>query len=365
MTVIKTKILFIAPHLRDGGMGRVMTTVIRYLDRQRFTPVLALFRTANASYLKDIPCDVQILDLNTSFRYAFFPVYKSIRNIKPDIVYSSWGRINILIALIMPFLNKRIKFIARENIIVSEGVFHGERSGLSKLFCKILYPRFNKIICQCQYMKDDLVTHLNISTKKTVVINNPVDINNIIAKAVCSNIELYPFGKINLLAVGRLGYQKGYDYLLRSLMLLDDNYHLSILGTGELERELMELAKKLDISKKVSFLGFKDNPYTYMANADLLVLSSRYEGFPNVALEANVCGLPVVAFDIPPVAEIIKNGENGILVELGNCEKLAEGIQKACNTNFNKQIIKKTVFFKYHAEKIVKQYEEVFLKIDG
>ena len=104
----------------------------------------------------------------------------------------------------------------------------------------------------------------------------------------------------------------------------------SISINGEEKEKLLNLSKELNIEDRVHFLGFQKNPYKYMAQADLLILSSRYEGLPNVVLEANTCGLPVVAYNCPGgTREIIKDGLNGFLVECGNIDELAYKIEEA------------------------------------
>ena len=358
----KIKILFIMIDLIGGGAERVILTIIKHLDRQKFIPILVLFR-AEGPFLKDVPSDVQILDCKIARpRYGLFAVYNVIRNTKPDIVFSCGNyTISFLIIIAKIFLKRKTKFVTREKNTVSEQMSCSHYSKLKRKLYEMLCPYFDKIICQCNYMKDDLVLHFRIPPQKMIVINNPIDIELINTLAVRKNHDFYIKNKINLLAVGRLEYQKGYDYMLQALGLLDNKYHLSILGVGSLEKELTDLVERLGISHRVHFIGFKDNPYSYMASADLFVLSSRFEGFPNVVLEANACGLPVVAFRIPSISEIIDDGVNGLSVEFGNVKELAEGIEKTQNMIFDKTVIKQMTFSKYHVKKIVEQYEQALL----
>ena len=171
---------------------------------------------------------------------------------------------------------------------------------------------------------------------------------------------IYDSGKINLLVAGRLNKVKGFDLLLDVLNKLDANYHLTILGQGSEEKTLKEIAVKLNIVEKLSFLGFQSNPYKYMKQADIFILSSRYEGFPNVLLEANICGTPVIAFNCPGgTAEIIKNGVNGYLVPYGNIEEMTNMIKSFDIKAFDENAIKEFIKKKYAADKIIKKYENV------
>jgi glycosyltransferase involved in cell wall biosynthesis len=121
------------------------------------------------------------------------------------------------------------------------------------------------------------------------------------------------------------------------------------------------MIKKLHIQNRVNFLGFKDNPYKYMAQADLLVLSSRYEGLPNVVLEANACGLPVVAYNCPGgTREIIKDGLNGFLVECGNIDELTFKIEESIKYSWNKEEIQQYAH-NFSVSKIISIYTKELL----
>jgi glycosyltransferase involved in cell wall biosynthesis len=134
--------------------------------------------------------------------------------------------------------------------------------------------------------------------------------------------------EIQIVSVGRLNYQKGFDLLLRAFHRCHgrlSNTRLTVVGEGPEEGSLRMLAQEYGISGAVSFVGQKMNPFPYMVHADFLVLSSRWEGSPNTVLEALGCGTPVLAFDCPGgTAEIITEGKNGWLVPAEDWEGLAE-----------------------------------------
>lgn len=133
----------------------------------------------------------------------------------------------------------------------------------------------------------------------------------------------------NIITVGRLAYQKDHVTLLRAfaLALRRVQARLVLVGQGPLHGELVTLAEELGISDKVLFAGWQENPFAWMANADLFVLSSRFEGFGNVVIEAMACGLPVVSTDCPSGPnEILANGDAGILVPVGDVHALADAI---------------------------------------
>jgi len=210
-------------------------------------------------------------------------------------------------------------------------------------------------------MQEDLVGNFGCHINKLAVINNPVDVETINGQAQKGE-RVFTNGVFNILAAGKLKYQKGFDLLIQSMShIRRNNWHLTILGEGVEEKKLKQRAKKLNLSSKVTFAGFVDNPYKYMAQADLFVLSSRFEGFPNVVLEAMACGKPVVAFDCPGgISEIIKDGINGWKVEPGNITAFASTVERALSARWDEDLIKKGVETKCGVEKIVAEYEKIF-----
>ena len=133
-----------------------------------------------------------------------------------------------------------------------------------------------------------------------------------------------------LLACGRLTKQKDYPTLLRAFARLSgSDLRLNILGDGDLRQSLTQMAQELGIADRVTFLGFQRDPFSHMRRADIFVLSSRWEGFGNVLVEAMAMGTPVVSTDCPHgPAEIIEDDQTGLLVPTQDPEALAAALQR-------------------------------------
>nr|WP_272499985.1 glycosyltransferase [Chromohalobacter moromii] len=133
-----------------------------------------------------------------------------------------------------------------------------------------------------------------------------------------------------VLHVGRLDVQKNQALLLSAFSLAVNsvpNLKLVILGEGEEKKNLEELASELGVKDSVDFVAFQDNPYPYYKAADLFVLSSDWEGFGNVIVEALACGTPVISTDCPGGPRtILANGKYGVLVPCGDAERLSSEI---------------------------------------
>jgi len=350
------------PSLSGGGAERVMLTLVKHIDRDKFEPVFVLMKK-EGKFLNSIASDIEVIDLDsTSARYAIFKIAKVIKEQKPDIVFSTLGYLNLLIATIRPFYSKKIRFISRESNTVS---VENKTEKYPKLFdwlYKHVYNNFDLIITQSKYMRDDLVENFNSDKSKTCVIYNPVDIDEVVKKSNESKKSLYPKDKINLIAAGRLSNQKGFDILVDAMTHLDDSFHLTVLGEGEDKEKLKNQIKSLGLQKKITLKGFTQNPYVYMKEADFFILSSRHEGLPNVVLESYACKTPSIAFDTPGgTSEIVKDGKTGILVKDVNALSLAEAIKKATSMEFDKKFLKQYCQENFAVEKIVKEYEDNFL----
>ncbi len=356
----KTCILFFIPFMNGGGAERVVLTLLTHLNRDKYEPILVMMKR-EGRYLSLIPNDIEVIDLKaTQARFAVFKIIKIIREKNPDVVFTTLAYLNLIIAMIRPFFSKNMTFIARESNTVS---VRNKREKYPRLFdwlYKKVYKNFDIIVTQAKYMRDDLVNNYGINTSKMVIIYNPVDSEAITEKSL-QNSEVNLPDKYNLLAVGKLGYQKGFDILLSIMTQLDERYHLTILGEGSDKVALESQIKTLNLEKSVSLLGFCDNPYAYMKRADLFVLSSRYEGLPNVVLEANSCGTPVVAFDAPGgTGEIVKKDENGFLVPPFDEEAFAQAIKKAGEFDFDEEAIMNATKENFSIEKIIHAYESIF-----
>ncbi len=357
---MRKKIVFVIHELTVGGAERVIVNIMNNIDRNKYEIHLIIFK--NIGELKDeLKDDIIIHDLQVlSVKKGLFKLYKTIKDLNPEILFSGIAHVNLMISMMIPFLPKNIKFIARETNTVSMQLQTEKQAWIYKIMYQLFYNNYQLIIAQSNYMKNDLVQNYSIEENKIKVIYNPVDLKKIKDKLNGNEIS-FPKDQCNLIVVGGLRYQKGYDILLQSITKLNSKYHLYFIGNGKEKESLIKLISHLNINDRVHFLGFQNNPYQYMAQANIMVLSSRYEGLPNVVLEANICGLPVVAFDCPGgTSEVIENGVNGFLVECGNKEKLANKIQEAVKYNWNKEKIKQSIKKRYSVEYIIEKYQQQF-----
>lgn len=352
----KISVIFILPDLEMGGAERIVTTIANHLPREEFVPKILLLRKEGA-YLDILKKDVEIIHIQTErIRHSLRPIVKEICRRKPDIVFSGFGEVNAYLSVLIKVFPK-IKFVARETNIVSQ---HVQRKEI-RFFYKF-YNTYHKIIAQSEDMRTDLLQQFKIRPEKLVKINNPVDFDFIDARlfAACRPPEFLPHYK-NVVAIGNLTHRKGFDLLLKVFVhLKDKNILLHILGDGKDAQMLHEMKEMLDL-QHVIFHGKQENPYQFLKFADLFVLSSRYEGFPNVLLEAGACGtFSLTNTCLGGISEIIQSGINGEMADIEDSKAFANFLVQILNHTHDPRSIRNSIRSRFSKENIMKQYIHLF-----
>lgn len=363
MTAGKRNVLFLMPSLGGGGAERVITTLLRALDRSRFRLAIAVVDMRKAVYRDDIPPDVEIIDLGaTRVRYALPKIIALIWKRRPHVVFSTLGYLNLALAIVHPLLPRGVRYIARETSIVSCTLQTHPWATAWTMLYRWFYKRHDLLVCQSQYMQADLVGQFGYPPQRSVVINNPVDLNYIQGRSAAPlNHSGRGDGKIRLVAAGRMSEVKGFDLLIEAIAVLaDPRIHLALLGEGPLRDELAQLAAARGVADQVEFVGFQSNPYAWFARADAFVLSSRYEGFPNVVLEALACGTPVIATPAPGgIREILDSIPECVVAEEVSAQSLADAMGAWLRGDRGR--VGPAAVAPYELDRIVGQYENLLL----
>lgn len=236
------------------------------------------------------------------------------------------------------------------------------RSAFPRLLRK-MYPRADTIVAVSARVADDLAEVACLSRSRIQVIPNPVVHEELLAQAR----EPVPHRWLRdrrgpvILSVGRLNEEKNYSDLMRAFARLRQQRpaRLIILGDGAERESLVRLACALGVADDIDLPGFARNPYAYMAQADLLALSSRYEALPTVIIEAMACGCPVVAVDCPGgVREILQDGRCGRLVPPGDAHLMAEAMLETLDETPHRERLKERAA-DYHVDRTVARYRQV------
>lgn len=204
------------------------------------------------------------------------------------------------------------------------------RRGLSKYIKLKKIKKFyetKKLISVSKGVRQDLIDEIGIVPVENLVIYNPFDFDEI---RKLSELDENEYANVDyIIHVGRFSDAKRHDILLKAFAMAELDCRLLLLGQGENEEKIKKLVQELKLNDKVVFAGFKSNPYPYIKNAKMMVLSSDYEGLPTVLIEALILNVPVVSTDCKSGArEILTNKLSPFLSPPGEVNALAENIKK-------------------------------------
>jgi glycosyltransferase involved in cell wall biosynthesis len=255
-----------------------------------------------------------------------------LRSQQPIALLSALTRANVAAVLAGLLSGGSTRIVVSERNQLSKAAANADRrfvkrGGLARRF----YPLADRCVAVSEGVAEDLSVLVGLPRAKIVAVKNPVVTPELMSRAA-ESVDHRWFatgGPPVILAAGRLTAQKDFPTLLRAVDLVRRSrpVRLLILGSGPERTSLIGLADELDLGDRVEFHGFVENPYAFMARASLFVLSSAWEGSPNVLVEAMACGCPVVSTDCPSgPAEILDDGRYGKLVPVGDCEALSRAI---------------------------------------
>ena len=375
----KSKVLFFISSLAGGGAERVMVDLIRNIDRKKVDPVLVLLYPYEGSpYRQNLAEDIRVVvvarksDSVAAKLRQFLDFLKTVRMEKPDMVLSMLTHNNIM-ALLSGLLF-RIRVIVSEHNTLSEVVKTEEGRKILGVpvapMVKVLYRFAATIIAVSEGIRSDLISTFGIAADQVQTIYNPMALNRISALATESPEHRFFLEdrKPIVIAMGRLTPQKGFDILLKAfrLVMSEIDARMIIMGEGLQRSYLERMISDLGIENRVSLCGFQRNPCAFLAQADIFVLSSQYEGLPMAILEAMACGVPVISTDCRSgPREILQNGQCGVLVPVGDEAALAEAITGLLKDEKRRKELSergKERLKDFSIQEIVRQYEEILMR---
>jgi glycosyltransferase involved in cell wall biosynthesis len=330
----RTRILLLLSHLGGGGAEHVMALLARGLSQEKYEVHLGLVGKAHGSG-ESLPPWVSVHALNAGrARPAAFPLLRLIWRLRPAVVLSGAAEVSLLVLMLRPLFPPKISVLVRQNATASSVLAFGSLPRFTRLSYRLLYRRSDHVICQSQAMAKDLAQAAGIGEEQIAVLPNPVDLKGIRAAMRA------PVGRTGsgpqLLAVGRLSPEKGFDLLMKAMAAVRERFpevKLILAGAGLEETALKSLSSELGLETAVCFAGHVDHPYALFAEATLFVLPSRHEGMPNALLEAAAAGLPLVATPASGgVVDLLRGRPGAWLAPEISAEALAAAIIAALET---------------------------------
>lgn len=285
-------IIVLVPSLGIGGQERQAVLLAEQLCKDGKCKIVVFFKAS--------PCfttEVDVLDLNCPPHQSIFgKIYQQFRRAVRLIRLRKREGIDLVISFGDTANLTNILSRGQGKCVVSLRTSWAAEYSTIKEF---VYKRSDRILCQTEAMREILLNNFCDVERKSSVFYNIFDVEGIMKKA-CEPCRLEHEKDLKIITVGRLDKLKGYRHLIRAFSDVSRIYNkvkLFIVGEGDEHSFLKELANHLGMEEKIIFTGVTTNPYKYMKNADIFVSSSCVEGFPNVLVEAMLCGLPVIATD--------------------------------------------------------------------
>lgn len=286
--------VLVLPSLAAGGAERVVLALAGGLARAGDRVDLVVV-DGRGPFADRVPDGVRVVDLAAPRLLAAVPrLVRALRRLRPDVVVASATHVNLVLLALRRWLGRDVRVVVREAATPSRSLAEEPFPRLFAWGMRRWYRRAAAVVASSSRMRDELIAH-GAPAGAVTVLANPVDVAAIRAAAVPPRRRPGPGRR--LVTVGRLVEQKGVDRVIDALAGAAADTHLTVVGDGP-ERDALEArARARGVADRVAFVGFVDPPWPWIAGADALVIASRWEGMPNVALEALACGTPVVAVD--------------------------------------------------------------------
>lgn len=345
--------------LAGGGAERVFVTLANEMARQGHRVELVLVK-ATGPYLAQVDPSVKVVDLGVPRGiYSLPTLVRYLRHARPDAMISGLPVPNMIAIIASAIARTRTKVVISEHSTVSRSLGESLKGKILLALMRATYPFANEVVGVSQGVAEDMEVALRLERGSVKKIYNPIVSPQLLKKAD-TQLE-WQFSVPTILSVGRLSPAKDFPTLLKafSLLRLRRSATLVILGEGRLRNKLEQLAQELGIEDYVFMPGFVENPYAWMKRADVFVMSSAWEGFGNVLVEAMACGTPVVSTNcLSGPAEILENGRWGRLVPVGDANALAHAIQETLQENGPTGVQEK-VRDRFSVEVSVRSYLEI------
>lgn len=368
----RKKILFLIESLGGGGAEKVLSTLIKYINRERFDITVCVI-SGGGIYEKEIAEKVRVHRVLKSAS-SYSGLGKVWYRIKYQMIYH-WLPTWLVYQLFIPKGNDvEVAFVEGIATRLLASSTNRQTRKIAWVHCdlqnqpwpiwggvfesleeeKRAYGKYDFVVCVSKQVESVMKEYYGLSN--TMTIYNPIDVHGIRQLASQENEWDVDSSKFNVISVGRLERVKGYDELLPIIGKVRDvgvDVHLWLVGEGTQTASLKGLVKKMNIEDCVTFTGFTKNPYSLMSQMNLFVCSSRAEGFSLVIAEAMILGVPVVSIDCAGPRELIKLSGVGTL-----CDSYEELEKELIRSSYVKRH-EEDILMPFDAENVIPQIEEL------
>ena len=361
----KVRVLHVIPNFGPGGAERLVVDLMEATDKERFeVAAVSLYPESGTVLEKEIKekgFRVYFLDKHRGLDLRMIPqLYRVFRSFRPDVVHT---HLYVLRYTLLPALFCRIPV----KVHTVHNVAQKEVDWVGKLVHWIAFRLGNVMPVSISQEIANTVRAVYGRGIYSPVIYNGIPTMRFISSAGQDNVEKK---EVVLLHVGRFAPQKNHLLLVEAFALAVKEYpkmRLWLVGDGPLRPAVEKTVVEMRLEGKVFFLGIRDDVPKLLADSDLFVLSSDYEGVPLTVLEAMAAGKPVVATGVGGVPELVEDGVTGILVPPCNPEALAKGILRLAKDSDLRQRMGKAAqeraLERFDIARTAREYEALYLRL--
>lgn len=354
------KILQVINNLGSGGAEKLIYDFVPIMKNLGYEVEICLFSRNKSIYIEELERKgIKIHILNKNNDRSFFNILKLRKILKRN-------NYNIVHLHLFPGLYYGVfaNLFLKNRLIYTEHNTNNRRRNykIFQFIEKWIYSKYEKIICISKKTKESLINFLKCNYKeKFIVIENGIKLEKfyeakeIPLEVIDSSLKQ---DDIKVTMVGRFSEQKDQKTLIKAMKHLPEKYKLLLVGEGKLEEECREEVKNLGLENRVLFLGVRRDIENIFKSSDIAVLSSKWEGFGLVAVEAMATGLEVIGTNVAGLREVINNSEN--LFEVGNYKQLAQLI---LSKEGKIKTVNKEYLNKYDIEVMTKKYLNIYKNV--
>jgi len=371
----RRKVCFVLPSLNGGGAERAAVQILNGLDPNQWDRSMFLF-AREGPYLAEVDPSIVITSADTASRWERWRALRSfVARERPDLVMAYLSFFSALSAVRAAHTRATVVFNLQTpmSAFLTDADYHWRRRWRKVVFAAIMRVCFaaaDLIIATSHGVARDLTSAFGIDPEQIRVLANPVDLDRVrAAMAEPIDIAVLPPGDAPLIvAAGRLAEAKNYPLMIEAFATLRQQMpaRLCILGQGELDVEVRQLIAASGLSGSVSLAGFQANPWKYIAKADVFLLTSRYEGFGNVLIEAMALAVPVVATASAGTRDIVDHGVDGLLVDSHTPEAVAAALRRVLeNRDLRASLSSQAAASaeQFSAPRVIARYDQVLKQV--
>ena len=360
-----------------GGVEQYIKILLKYMDSTKFENILIASQDYHVENYANLVDAFELVDMSRAIGMNDLKAARKVRALikkyKPDIVYAHSSKAGAIARIADLGLKNHLLYNPHGWAFNMKCSAHKQK--LYMTIERVAAPFCDRIICISEAERKSALDKKICADNKLQVVFNGVDIEayeqKVHGKISKADLKI-PEDAFVVGMVGRISPQKAPDVFIRAAKLIKQEIpeaQFIIVGGGEMENEVKEYAKENELKDCLHITGWVDDPMDYVELFDVACLLSRWEGFGLVLPEYMMAGKPIVASNVDAIPNIVRDGENGILVDVDNPQKVCDSVLKLhYQPQLREKLVecgKKDVYLKFDAKRVANEHEKLFEEMEN